>query len=172
MNMDYLFIVLVLLTVVALAVLAAWIRGKKRRGAWQYDERQRAQQGRSARWAFFTLLVYLVAVGLAWEAGLVWCEPGTGLFLGALLGAAVYGIRCLATDAYFKAGDSPVQAMAIFAVLGVLDLSLGILHMVEGDFLTGGVLGVNSLSFFVGLMLLAAFAAAIVRRVRDRNEAE
>ena len=167
--MDLL-VVLALLTVAGLAALAAGMR-KLIQGR-QYDERQRAQQGRSARWAFFTLLVYMVACGMAWELGLVWCEPGADLFLGALLGAAVYEVRCLATGAHFKVGESARGAIAVFAVLGALWLGLGILHMAEGDFLTGGVLGSGSFPFFAGLALLACAAAAIVRQVRDRNEAE
>lgn len=141
------------------------------RGETKYDERQEAARGRVFRQAYFTLLIYLLAYGLFDVlTGIVWCERFVGVFIGALLSVTVFAVGSVMNDAYFRVNENPRFWVILFIAMAVLNLGLGIWHMVDGDFVEDGMLSYNSMNFLVGLMCAALPCAVLVKGRRDRDE--
>lgn len=161
------------IAVVALAGLLAGQRMKRKySGKCKYDERQIAAQGRAYKCAYFTLLIYLLVYGIICAMDIIWCETMVGVFTGIVISIAVFAVICIFEDAYFKTFESPRAYILMFTFIGLANVLLGVLHMVDGDFIENGIMGINSMNFIAGLLLLVVDATVLIKRMRDRRAEE
>ena len=158
----------------ALAVfLICWLagRGKDRR---KYDERQLAAQGRAAKAAFFTNLIYAAACIVVFGG----VEPGRGvamlaMFLGALLSVGVYAILCILHDAYFNLSDSPRKTLGVMGMITALQFVNFITNCWDaGLFPDGAPNFIACTSLSTGVMLLLVIAVSLVKLAADRRRGE
>lgn len=152
--------------------IAAKLRERQNVGQ-EYDERQLWIQGRAYKAGFFSLIIFCYIYGLA--DVLIegqWCKPIVGLSVCVCLSIAVWASICIWHDAYFKVSQSPRHYKILFGCVSLGNICIGISHMIGGDFIEDGVLGINSLNFIAGIMLLAVFIVIIVKGIKDRRESE
>ena len=100
-------------------------------------------------------------------------QDGVAVFLGVLLGIAVFAVYSTLSGAQFTK-SSPMKAFLIIYGIAILAnlLSTGI-HIYAHDFVQDGVLTDAVIYPAVALAFLAAFIATLVQGMRDRKaEAE
>ena len=164
------------LAVVAVAVLLFRYVFKKK--SWllggEYDERQKAVQGCGYKYAYFTLMIAVVAGGLfdAWT-GVRWIEPFPFAMLCLWLSLCVFVTYCVAKDAYVALQAKRRVLIGVFLVLGLVNLGIALGEIFCGDgILTGGCLNLTSSNLFTGAASLQIAIALCVRAVYDRVRRE
>ncbi len=160
---------LVLVFVIALVVVAIT---KKKNGTAKYDERQELIRGRAFKYAFWVLVSYLCLNGfIQLGTGIEWADLMTSSFIGICLSMTVFVVACIRNDAYFAVNQKPKFYLVMFALLVVLNLTIGILNMLDGDvqFITDGRLNYHAMSFIVVLMFLLAFIALAIKAAEKKR---
>lgn len=164
------------LVVVAIAVLLLRYVFKKKGGVLcgEYDERQKAIQGRGYKYAYFTLMIAVVAGGLfdAWM-GVKWIELFPFAVLCLWLSLCVFVTYCIAKDAYVSFQAKRKVLILIFALSALMNLGIALMEILCGDgIITGGCLNLSSANLFTGVASLQIAIALCVRAVYDRVRRE
>lgn len=138
----------------------------------QYDERQEQARGKSYRYAFFTLVIYLLVWGLFELAtGIRWCDTCTGCFLGIFVSVDVFAITAVCSDAYFAVNERPGWFLGIFSVVTVLNLAIGARQLLHGEaIIENGLLTYRSCNLLVGVCFLVLTVTAAVHLRRAGRE--
>lgn len=148
----------------------------KRRGKCanvQFDERQMVAHGKAYRYAFFTVLFYLLAWGLFELAtGARLWDTYTGCFLGVFLSVTVFAVVAILNDAYFAVNERPATYLGIFTLVMVLNLGIGIWNLITGDdpIVENGMLNYHSVNLLVGGMFLVILIVAAIRVWQGKRE--
>lgn len=136
----------------------------------KYDERQRVEQGRACQYAYITLICYLVScLFLNQVFDIVWCDNTFGLLLGIAFSLTVFLAYCVFQDAYFSINDSKTGAMIGVNAIGLVQLLVGIGHIVDGDIIQNGIITDNAINllFFAVILLLNIFV--FIRKRLDKR---
>lgn len=134
-----------------------------------YDERQLAVRGRAAGYAYVALALTVFAYGWAnLMFDLKMIEPFLAIFICIIFSVAVYVLICIFQGAYFSRIENPKAFIFLFFVLAALNLLSGIHFLLDGELIENGVLGLNSMSLIVGVLLLIIDIAVIVKLRMDR----
>ena len=164
------------LAVVAIAVLLLRFVFKKK--SWvlggEYDERQRAIQGRGYKYAYFTLMIAVAAGGVfdAW-LGVKWIELFPFAMLCLWLSLCVFVTYCIAKDAYVSFQAKRKVLILIFALSALMNLGIALMEILHGDgIITGGCLNLTSANLFTGAASLQIAIALCIRAVYDRVQRE
>lgn len=139
----------------------------------QFDERQVVARGRAYRYAFFTLLFYLLAWGLfELAAGMRLWDTYTGCFLGVFLSVTVFAVVAILNDAYFAVNEKPATYLGISALVTVLNLGTGIWNLIDGEdpVIENGVLTYHSVNLLVGGMFLIILIVTAVHIWQGKRE--
>lgn len=148
----------------------------KRRGKCanvQFDERQVVARGKAYRYAFFTVLFYLLAWGLFELAtGARLWDTYTGCFLGVFLSITVFAVVAILNDAYFAVNERPATYLGIFALVTVLNLGTGIWNLGTGEspVIENGMLTYHSINLLVGGMFFIILIVAAIRVWQGKRE--
>ena len=148
----------------------------KRRGKYanaQFDERQVVARGRAYRYAFFTVLFYLLGWGLfELAADIRLWDTYTGCFLGVFLSVTVFAVVAILNDAYFAVNEKPATYLGIFALVTVLNLGIGVWNLVTGGdpIVEHGMLTYHSVNLLVGGMFLVILIVAAIRVWQGKRE--
>ena len=159
-----------LMVVAAACTVVAKIAKSKGVGKGQYDERQQIARGKAYTWAYATLLVYIALWMILRSLEIPFFMQSLSVLAGALLSIAVFVGYSIFHDAYFKASESPRQWLVIICAAGVLNLGLGVMHLVRGETLAERLY--DNANLFVGLLLMVTLALIIVKRAMDRRAGE
>ena len=164
------------LAVVAIAVLLLRFVFKKK--SWvlggEYDERQRAIQGRGYKYAYFTLMIAVVAGGLfdTWT-GVKWIELFPFAVLCLWLSLCVFVTYCISKDAYVTLQEKRKVLILVFVVSALLNLGIALMEILCGDgIISGGCLNLTSANLFTGAASLQIAIALCIRAVYDRVRGE
>lgn len=159
---------------ILVALLVRLLLGRRRGTKREYDERQQLAIGKGYKYSYYTLLIYLAAYALFdMMTGIRWCSLYTGAFIGILLSISVFGVICIREDAYLPLRESPKRYILMFAILGGLNLIIGVVHYIEeGTFVEDGLLGVSVVNPLVGVLLLLMAAALAAKTLSDKRAQE
>lgn len=135
----------------------------------KYDERQVAAQGRASKYAYTTLIVYLLLYSLL-DAGFdfVWCEQVFGIFLGIIFSLSVYLAFCIFQDAYFGVGDKKPGALIAINICGFFQLMLAIECFIDGSMVENGIICAEGLHLVVVIFILLLDAFVMIRNRMDK----
>ena len=139
----------------------------------QFDERQVVARGRAYRYAFFTVLFYLLGWGLfELAADIRLWDTYTGCFLGVFLSVTVFAVVAILNDAYFAVNEKPATYLGIFALVTVLNLGIGVWNLVTGGdpIVEHGMLTYHSVNLLVGGMFLVILIVAAIRVWQGKRE--
>ena len=164
------------LVVVAIVALLLRYVLKKKNGVLcgEYDERQKAIQGRSYKYAYFTLMIAVAAGGVfdAW-LGVKWIELFPFAMLCLWLSLCVFVTYCIAKDAYVSFQAKRKVLILIFALSALMNLGIALMEILHGDgIITGGCLNLTSANLFTGAASLQIAIALCIRAVYDRVQRE
>ncbi len=175
--MDSIYIVGIIaggvMTLTLFAVLALLL---KKRGvteaAEKYDERQRLARGTAFGAAFWVLVAYdLLSMVLTGCFEIRWGDEVGQPFVGVLIAATVFAMVCIAKDAYVSLRKSPREVIVMTSVIGGVNLLLGVMRIVEGEFLKDGLLGVYSINLCCAVALFAILAFYVANYFREKRAA-
>ncbi len=143
---------------------------ERRKRQKKYDERQVAEQGRASKYAYITLLVYLVFYSIL-DVGFdfVWCEQIFGIFLGIMFSLSVYLAYCIFQDAYFSIGESKPGALIGVNIIGLSQLLLTVECIKGGSILENGIISVDGLHLLFVALVLLLDAFVLIRNRMDRR---
>lgn len=144
----------------------------KNKGAFkgQYDERQQIARGRAFTVAYATLLLYLLLWMILRSIEIPFFMQPLSIVIGALLSLAVFVGHAIFHDAYFKASESPKHWLIIICAAGVMNLGIGVMHLVRDETLTDRLY--ENYNLFVGLLLVVTLALIVIKRAIDRRSEE
>ena len=164
------------IAVVALVVLLIRFVFKKKNGVLcgEYDERQRAVQGCGYKYAYFTLMISVVAGAVfdVWT-GIKWIEPFPFAVLCLWLSLCVFVTYCISKDAYISFQAKRKFLILIFAISALVNLGIALMELICGDgLITGGCLNLSSANLFTGAASLQIAIALVVRAIYDRMQGD
>ncbi len=147
---------------------------KRKRGgcAKEYDERQRAAQGKAAKAAMFSHMGF-AALGIIFcaDGGPAWLSIPAALFFGIVVSVCVYAIYCILHDAYFEFSKSPRSTLVMLAVITVVEFLLVGRKAARGEVLVDGVLDLATvMSASCGVVMLAVLATALIKLGLDKKQ--
>lgn len=171
MNTAWTFGFLVGILAVAAVCALIWVITRKKAGLKkEYDERQQALRGRAFAVAYATILVYLGFWMVMNAMEIPFFMQRGSVMLGLLLSVVVFVGHCIFNDAYFRASESPRRWIVIFSAATLMNLAIGVWHLVDEDTIQERLL--NNANLMVGVMLLAVLACLLIKRALDRRAAE
>lgn len=146
---------------------------KKRVLDMHFDERQERARGVAFQYGFFTLLACGLALGFL-DILHHWCDLMAGAALSACIGVTVFAVTAISRDAYLGLYEKPVKIMALFGILAIFNLGLGLRCLLIGNIVENGVLTYWVTNLMVGGMMLAVMAAyglrCLLRRETEDGE--
>lgn len=158
---------------VILLALLVILAKRKLRGpsSKQYDERQRAAQGKAYQWAYYTLLSYTLAAGLFdLSTGIVWADRYMEMMLGVFLSVGVFAAICIRHDAYVGFRDQPKKYILLFVVLGLINIIPSVLTITQGiGFVENGILTHRAANPIAGLLLISLALILAVQAGRAKR---
>lgn len=131
-----------------------------------FDERQELARGVAFRYGFYTLATCVLLYGFS-DLVYHWCDALVGCVLSLFAGITVLAVTAIRRDAYLGLYERPRQIMALFAVIAVVNLAVGIINMLDGSAVVNGVLTfrvVNLLAGITAAVILAAYAFRCFRQ--------
>lgn len=139
----------------------------------KYDERQELVRGRGFKYAFFTIMIYNFAVAYIQVCSVnLPADSSALLMIGAILGLLVYVIYAIWNEAYFSLNENPKKVMIILSFIGLMNLVIGIVQMIEGRFLENGVLTYTSMNFILGVVFVIIFIVITAKQICNKREEE
>ena len=137
----------------------------------KFDERQIAAQGNAYKWAFWTMCCYyLLYATISGAAGIIWCDPFLGAFLGVIVGATVFALICVFRDAYFRPDQSRKSEIVVINIICVCQGIVGLMNLSDGTVIEDGVLSADALQLFILLMGLVLDVAFIIKHRQEKLE--
>lgn len=161
-----------LLTGAAVGVVIVWLLFKKRILNNTFDERQELARGKAFQYAYYTLLVAVFAYGLSTYIVGRWIDLLTGLTLCMCISVAVFAIVCIRKNAYLSLKERPKQIMALFAVLSVFNLGIGLIYYMNGSLVEDGVLSFRACNPLVGVLTVIVMIVYAAEQALSRRESE
>lgn len=157
---------------ILLIILVIELSKKNAEVKMKYDERQILVQGKSFKYSFFTMIIYFVLLVFIKAAKLeLPIDDGLLIFLGVALGVCVMVTISIMNDAYFKMNENANVLIGFFIALSVLNLAVGIIHIVSGDVLRDGKLTFTSCgNMLCGIVTLYVLVILLIKKIKDRKE--
>lgn len=131
------------------------LRSNKSRAKDVYDERQIAEQGRAAKWGFYSLMVLNCLYGcFGWM--LDWLNTFEGVFFCMMVSIGVYVGVCIYKEAYFPVNKNSYKLMLFVFAMGLINLVIGIMTFVRNGSLLDedGILLMQSINIIVGVLCM------------------
>ncbi len=155
--------------------LVCWIisRINKKTGVVKkdYDERQQALRDKGFRFAYLTLIGYMVVFALLHSLEVIPGEMSGWLFIGVIISLVVHIIYSIYNDAYFRISDSPKGYTVLFGILGLSNIVLGVLKRINGE-VEGAFPAYGDLNLVIGVMLLVISVNILIKQALDKRTEE
>ncbi|WP_185259304.1 hypothetical protein [Anaerocolumna chitinilytica] len=155
--------------IVGLVVVAIFLRFTKTDGdsKCKYDERQSNIRGKAYKLSFFTLMIYNVLYGfvdMTVEKPLL--DTISAMVIGICLSITVNIVYCIWKDAYFSLNENPRKVLIGFGFIGIFNLVIGCINIINGTFVTNGMVNFRSCNLTCGIMFIVLFATLLAKKVR------
>lgn len=157
---------------IAAGVLVVVLLFKKRILDCTFDERQERARGVAFKYGFFALMFSIILYGILDMALGRWCDAMAGASLCLCAGLTVFAVTCIVKDAYLSLKENPRNIMTLFAVISVVNIAFGAVHILDGDMVENGILTFRCTNLVVGLMTTVVLAVYIVNFLLGRRDGE
>lgn len=135
-----------------------------------FDERQERARGVAFKYGFFTLMFAIILYGVLDMALGRWCDAMAGASLCLCAGILVFAVTCIVKDAYLSLKEKPRYVMTLFAVMSIVNIVLGAVHLCDGDLVENGILTFRCTNLVVGVMTTVVLVVYIVNALLRRQE--
>ncbi len=137
----------------------------------KYDERQEAIRGRGFKMAFYTMITLNMLYGFLQVA----CkelpiEPSVVVFIIVFMGIGVYAWYCILNDGYFALNERIPQTIVVFTIIGLANLLIGLVNIMDGTIMNEGVIGFESISIVCGIFMLITVLVILIKQHKDKKE--
>ncbi len=160
-----------------LVVIVVILSQNQNAPAIKYDERQIACQGKAYKYAFFSMIIYYAIITMVAMASDLFTSmriPFALDFLvlvGVLIGIVVFAIIAIMKDAYFSLNENRTFIIIIFGVTSLINIAIGIVHIVSGDHIEDGVINIaNSGNLLSGIAMLAVLVSLLIKKLLEEKE--
>lgn len=148
-----------------------WIRKNS------YDERQMLARGKAYKYAFFTLIFYMMVVSLISEFnGISLFMSFCGIWIGICLSIAVFAVICIVEDAYMSLYENAKGVILLFSIIAVMNFSVSARIIVEKrSMLENGAISLECINLVSGIMffvILAVFCGKVIYNKKHMEEEE
>ena len=157
---------------IAAGVLVVVLLFKKRILDCTFGERQERARGVAFKYGFFALMFSIILYGMLDMALGRWCDAMAGASLCLCAGITVFAVTCIVKDAYLSLKENPRNIMTLFAVISVVNIAFGAVHILDGDMVENGILTFRCTNLVVGLMTTVVLAVYIVNFLLSRRDGE
>lgn len=139
-----------------------------------YDERQRLARGKAFQYGFFTLLGWIVVTGVIYNDTMPqWCSLIVLNMIGAGIALLVFGLYCIAKDAYLSLREKPLSMYIVTGVAGFSNLGVALHHFGEqGGLFEDGKLGLSMVNLILGIVFIVLLAVFFVKMRQNQEETE
>lgn len=153
-------------------LLFKYVKVKKEGSNFEYDERQQVARGNGFKYGYITSIVYYASLCVIMMSGILLpVEHSVLIFGGILLSVLVYVVYCIFHDAYVSLNENANRLMIVFVVLGVVNILIGIMHILHGTMVENKILTFHCINLLCGILLLAIAVVLFVHtRLQTREE--
>lgn len=167
--------IFIIICAVALGILLAGlivtISRNQNAAAFKYDERQIAEQGKSYKYAFFTLLACFAVMMIVSDTLSKYAETSLQIFVVLLIGAGVMLTHSVMHDAYFRLDESKRFYVIFFVFMTLFNGGIGILHIFRGEVFDEGLLCfVGCANLLCAVLSLYLLILILIKKLSDREE--
>lgn len=137
----------------------------------EYDERQIIARGKAFQVAFFTLMVSLLLDGfirtiLEYD----WSDYFTGVAICIGIAIGVFVTVSIYKDAYVQLEKNIFNMAIIMLLIGVLNISIGVLNIIEYGFVLNGQITASFLNLFYGVEFVIIGILCLVKNHMNKKE--
>ena len=140
----------------------------------RYDERQELERGRGFRYAYFSLLIYIVGILCIDMSGLSIPVDLSVLYMtGALISISIYAIYCIWHESYFALNQRMGSLMIAFALIGTANLFIALTSYLDGTLIRNGRFTFHVTNLLCALLFLVLFGTMLLKKIsssRQRSE--
>lgn len=145
-------------------VLMAKFFTKDKSGKSKYDERQKIVRGRGYKYGFFTLLICMALDILLGTTLEMYIDRSVLIFTSLCLAVVVHAAYSIWNDGYFSINEEPTKIIIVLSVIGVINLWIGIRHIVHGTIIEEGIVGMNAMNLICGIMMLLILSVLAIKK--------
>lgn len=123
------------------------------------------RRGRGFKYSYFTLLLYMTLYALLTlsEVALP-VDNYMIMVIGLVLSVTVQVIYCTWNEAYISLNENPKKLMAAFMALGLFNLAIGVLNLLQGNLIENGILTFHAANLVVGIMCFLLCLIVVLKR--------
>ncbi|MBQ2804208.1 MAG: hypothetical protein IJF07_09960 [Lachnospiraceae bacterium] len=137
----------------------------------KYDERQELVRGKGFKYGYFSIMISNVMwILLSLLEVSLFCNIETAMFISIIVGVGVFACYCIWNDGYFALNENRKGLMIVFAIVGGINLYIGLMNVIQGSVLENGSLTMKSANLFCGILLFAIFIMLLLKEAKDRKE--
>ena len=135
----------------------------------EYDERQKVARGNGYKYGFWTLVICnTVYAFLSIGFSKFPMDTASIMMICIVLGISVHISYCIWHDAYFALNENKSRLMVIFAVVGVINICLGLRNLLAGEMIEDGILNFRSMNLICGVLFIILFAEILLKSKSGR----
>ncbi len=137
----------------------------------QFDERQELVRGRGFKYGFFTIMITNAALLFlnVLEVSL-FSNMEVAMVVSIVIGISVFASYCIWNDGYFALNENRKSLLAIFGLMGTLNLVISIVNIIEGVVIENGAFTFRSTNLFCALLFIVIFIALLLKQIKDGKE--
>lgn len=139
----------------------------------EYDERQKLAQGQAAKTALFTMVAYILIIGLFdMLNNVTWAPFIIEGFIGIALGLGVYASVCIFKDAYIAVRVKPARMLLFIGGICLMNMGICLPYFLPGTdgFITDGMLNIHSLNLICVILLFVIFWELVLKIYLNKTE--
>ena len=158
------------ISVLSVSLILFMIRKKQLCKA-QFDERQLKNRGDCYCISFFFLLICLLVDGVIRNMlDYDWCNYFVGVFTWGMLSIGVFAILAIWKDAYTSEGENKLRFSIFLGIVGMIDCIVGIISVIQNEFVVDGKVTVSFINLFGGVVLLVTAVNLFVKFKIDKRK--
>ena len=135
-----------------------------------FDERQERARGQAYKYGFWTMITCLLLYGFSDMVLGRWCDVIAGVMLCVAVAMVMFASVCIVKDAYLSLKEKPRTIMTLLAVVGSLNLAIGIMNWKNGRVVQDGILTFGAANGICGIMVLVILAVYVVNHLLAKRE--
>ena len=143
---------------------------RNKRMTTEYDEMQKQIRGEGYKYAFYAVMIFEAVMCVLTLGIEIPAEPYVIHFLAIFAGVTVQACYCVWRGAYIGLNTNLKRYVILMAVVSAFNLFTAFMALRSGALFADGKFQAPAVNLLCGLMFAAIGAAALVKKVTDREE--
>ncbi len=143
---------------------------RNKRMTTEYDEMQKQIRGEGYKYAFYAVMIFEAVMCVLTLGIEIPAEPYVIHFSAIFAGVTVQACYCVWRGAYIGLNTNLKRYVILMAVVSAFNLFTAFMALRSGELFADGKFQAPAVNLLCGLMFAAIGAAALVKKVTDREE--